>query len=125
MLKRTIALAMVACLAGCAANDSGPGDEEEIAGVVRKLSSEEHQSEVCRTLFTQRLVRAIWGTQARCLRENADSDDDGRDSTRARDSQVHGDRATARVTTRVMAARWPGRSSSFGKRGPGAWTSSV
>lgn len=91
---------VVALVAGCSDDSSGDsGDEREIAAVVSRLNADDEPGAVCRTLFSRRLVTAIWGSRAECLRKNSDADDDQDSPARTSGTQVDGDRATTRVRT--------------------------
>lgn len=105
-LLTLIALGGVA--AGCGDDDDEGGaslrtpsspQEQEIATLVRSWAEEDDSPRTCREVYTSSLVKAIYLSQAGCLKRVAEPDDDDSQikDTEVGDVTIQGDKASTRL----------------------------
>ncbi|MFP5364143.1 MAG: hypothetical protein ACLGI5_15600 [Thermoleophilia bacterium] len=105
--------ALCAVAAGCGANGASDAasDTDQIRVAVQRLMESESVEDQCEKGVTERFVREVYVTLARCREANRpDGDDDEPDSARISATRIDGDRATTGVTlTSAKGARATGR----------------
>ena len=114
-LTRLILSALCAVAAGCGGDDSSTGineDRQQIQAAVERLMESESVEDQCDTGVSERFVREVYVTVARCRQANKRYvDDDERASATISSTRIDGgDKATTRVTlTSARGARATGR----------------
>jgi len=112
-LSRPILAALCAVTAGCGGGNDGdaePSDTQEIRGAVERVMESQDVRDQCETGASDRFVREVYVTLARCRRANRPDEDEEPDSATSSATRIDGDEATTVVTlTSVKGARATGR----------------
>lgn len=112
-LTRPILAAVCALAAGCGGGDSSSdanSDVDEIRVAVERVMESESVEDQCERGVSERFVREVYGTLARCREANRPDGDDEPDSATISATRIDGDKATTGVTlTSAKGARATGR----------------
>lgn len=113
-LTRPMLAALCAVAAGCGGDDGSSdaaSDTDQIRVAVERLMESESVEDQCEKGVTERFVREVYVTLARCREANKpDGDDDEPDTARISETRIDGDRATTGVMlTSAKGARATGR----------------
>ncbi len=114
-LPRLILAALCAVVAGCGSADSSTGideDRQQIQAAVERLMESERVEDQCRTGVSERFIREVYVTVARCREANKRyvDDDEAASATISATRIDGGDKATTAVTlTSAKGARATGR----------------
>lgn len=113
-LTRPMLAALCMAAAGCGADDSsweGTSDTDQIRAAVERVMEAESVEDQCERGVSERFVREVYVTLARCREANEpDADDDEPDVAKISATRIARDKATTRVTlTSAKGARASGR----------------